>query len=162
MTPKSIGRVGGLLPYLALAAAVALVYHSTFDVPFVFDDSSIKHNEQVHVSSLGEALSIPVVVPIWDRGVVPEPMDQFMGVLGAATGGTPLLGDADLILMVGARCDYRLGFLQPPRVREQALIVRIDADQEQLGQGIGAHVSVLGNPRTVLNRLAHAMSQQER
>jgi acetolactate synthase-1/2/3 large subunit len=105
------------------------------------------------LASFAKALAIPVVVPIWDRGAVPRPIDEFMGVLGAATGGPRLLPDADLILMVGALCDYRVGYLQPPAIQEGAQVVRIDVDPAQLHQGVGAHTSILGDPRSVLTQL---------
>jgi thiamine pyrophosphate-dependent acetolactate synthase large subunit-like protein len=78
-----------------------------------------------------------------------------MGVIGAASGGLRLLQDADLIIMVGARCDYRVGHLQPPSVRDDAVVVRIDVDPAQLGQGVGAHHAVLGDPSSVLAQLVN-------
>lgn len=95
----------------------------------------------------------PVVVPIWDRGPVSSPIPQFMGVVGAASGGPVLLEDADLILVAGARVDYRVGYLQPPAVREDATIVRIDVDPMELRQGIDPHIAVQGDPRSVLEQL---------
>lgn len=59
-----------------------------------------------------EAARIPVVAPIWDRGIVDRASDVFMGVIGAASGGPRLLPDADCVIMAGARTDYRTGFLQ--------------------------------------------------
>jgi acetolactate synthase-1/2/3 large subunit len=59
-----------------------------------------------------ERYSIPLVIPIWDRGCVERPTPVFMGVLGAASGGPQLLQDADCILMAGAVNDYRTGYLQ--------------------------------------------------
>ena len=97
--------------------------------------------------------AIPVVVPIWDRGPVSSPMPHFMGVVGAASGGPALLEEADLILLAGARVDYRVGYLQPPAVREDATIVRIDVDPLELRQGIDPHIAVQGDPRSVLEQL---------
>jgi acetolactate synthase I/II/III large subunit len=105
------------------------------------------------LQSFSTAFDVPVVVPIWDRGAIPEPMDTFMGVLGAATGGPDLLSDADLILMLGARCDYRVGYLQQPEISDHAAIVRVDADASELDQGTGAHVTVQASPRVFLSDL---------
>ncbi len=105
---------------------------------------------------LATNFSIPVVVPIWDRGSVPEPMEPFMGVIGAVSGGPALLPEADLVLMIGARCDYRVGFLQPPVVQQDAKVVRVSADPIQINQGVGAHVSIPGDPRSVLLQLRDA------
>lgn len=108
------------------------------------------------LASFAKALSIPVVVPIWDRGSIPQPSNEFMGTIGAATGGPRLLADSDLILMVGAACDYRVGYLQPPAIREDARIARIDVDPAQLHQGPSAHIAMLADPRCVLEDLAPA------
>lgn len=70
--------------------------------------------------------SVPVVVPIWDRGTITRPVREFMGVIGAASGGPKLLPDADCVILAGAEADYRLGFLQPGAVRDGATIVKMD------------------------------------
>jgi thiamine pyrophosphate-dependent acetolactate synthase large subunit-like protein len=59
-----------------------------------------------------ERHSIPLAQPIWDRGIINRPVDTYMGVIGAASGGPRLLPDADCILMAGASSDYRVDFLQ--------------------------------------------------
>jgi acetolactate synthase-1/2/3 large subunit len=59
-----------------------------------------------------ERHSIPVVVPIWDRGSIDRPIAQFMGVIGAASGGPRLLDEADVVLVCGAAPDYRLNYLR--------------------------------------------------
>lgn len=73
-----------------------------------------------------EEFSVPVVAPIWDRGSVDRASPVFQGVIGAATGGPRLLADADLIVLAGAQADYRLGLLEPPAVREDARVLRLD------------------------------------
>lgn len=108
-----------------------------------------------------EDQAVPVVVPIWDRGPVPEAMPTWMGVLGAATGGPRLLPDADLIIVAGAACDYRLGYLLPPAIRTDARVIRIDDDITQLQQGTHAHLSILGDPGTVLQQIDIASKTQK-
>lgn len=73
-----------------------------------------------------EEFAIPVVVPIWDRGVVDRVSDVFLGVIGAASGGPRLLPDADVIVLAGAVADYRVGYVQPGAVGAQASVVRLD------------------------------------
>ena len=79
-----------------------------------------------------ERFSIPVVVPIWDRGAIDRRSETFMGVLGAASGGPQLLADADCIIMAGAISDYRVGFLD-----QTAPSVRFTRDWDALGKAIG-------------------------
>ena len=139
----------------SIAAAVDLL--SRAERPLLIAGSGLYYAQgERALTAFARTFSVPVVVPIWDRGSVPHPIDEFMGVIGAATGGPRLLPDADLVLMVGAACDYRVGYLQPPAVGENARIVRIHADPVQLQQGAGAHLSILGDPRSILTRLADA------
>ena len=89
----------------------------------------------VFYADRGEALTrfcarsaVPVVVPIWDRGSIARPIPEFMGVIGAASGGPRLLADADLVLLCGAKNDYRVGYLEHPAVRPDCRIVRLDPE----------------------------------
>jgi len=111
---------------------------------------------QEELAELAELTQVPVVVPIWDRGCVEGPSEWFMGVVGAASGGPRLLPDADLILLVGVRIDYRIGFCLPPAVAEDVRIVRIDVDPSELRAGIEPQLKLLGDPCTVLGQLAQA------
>jgi acetolactate synthase-1/2/3 large subunit len=103
------------------------------------------------------ATAMPVVVPIWDRGVVRRPIENFVGFVGAASGGPRLLPDADLILLVGARVDYRIGYAEPPGINENARIVRIDVDANELRQGIVPDVTILADPASALAALTTAI-----
>jgi acetolactate synthase-1/2/3 large subunit len=78
--------------------------------------------------------SIPVMTPIWDRGLVDAPSSVFAGVIGAATGGPAILAEADFILMAGAACDYRVGYLQPPAIRPDATVLRIENSWSALAE----------------------------
>ena len=79
-----------------------------------------------------ERYSVPVVVPIWDRGVINRAAATFLGVVGAATGGPRLLADADCIIMAGAVTDYRVGFLQPGAIRADATVVFLERGWREL------------------------------
>ncbi len=108
------------------------------------------------VQDLAEATDAPLVVPIWDRGVIDRPIEQFLGVVGAASGEPRLLADADLIVYVGARIDYRTGYGRPPAIRSDCKIVRVDVDADELHQGRDPDVAIVGNPRLVLEHLVEA------
>jgi len=111
---------------------------------------------QDELEELAREAAIPVVIPIWDRGCVERPHECFLGVVGAASGEPRLLADADVVVLVGARTDYRVGFGLPPRISAEATIVRIDVDPTELRLGVEPHVKLLGDPCTVLGQLVHA------
>ena len=113
------------------------------------------------LASFAKACAVPVVVPIWDRGSIDKPMQEFMGVLGAATGGPNLLADADLILLAGVHFDYRIGYLQPPAVQRGSRIVRIDIDSAELCRGVKAPLTIHGDTRSVLRQLLEEAQRHE-
>ncbi len=115
------------------------------------------HGEEV-LARFAALTQMPVMVPIWDRGSIPNRIPQFIGVIGAASGSSDLLAEADLILLAGARVDYRLGYLQPPAVRPDARVIRIDVDPLELRQGIDPHIALQGDPRSVLEQLSAQLS----
>ncbi len=102
---------------------------------------------------LAAAIGAPVVTPIWDRGSVSRPMPEFLGVVGAASGGPALLADSDAILLAGARVDYRVGYLKPPAISAKARVLRVDRDPGELNQGVSPDVGLLGDPAVVLAQL---------
>jgi acetolactate synthase-1/2/3 large subunit len=110
-------------------------------------------NAEEVLRRLVEATGLPVVTPIWDRGSVSRPMPEYLGVLGAASGGPAVLSDADLLLLVGSRVDYRVGYMKPPAVSAKARVVRIDRDPAELNQGVLPDVGILGDPSWVLQQV---------
>ncbi len=113
------------------------------------------------VEAFAEATDIPTLVPIWDRGVIDRPIRQFLGVIGAASGGPEVLNDADLLLYVGARIDYRTCYARPPLVSSRCRVIRVDVDANELHRGRDPDVAVVGNPRLVLDRLTEAFRTRE-
>jgi acetolactate synthase I/II/III large subunit len=111
----------------------------------------------VFYAQAGEALrdfawqtATPVVVPIWDRGVVDSPWLTYMGVIGAASGAPDLLAQADLVLLLGASVDYRVAYLDAPPLRHDVKVIRVQADARHLYQGVMPDVAILGDAGTVL------------
>ncbi len=119
-------------------------------------------------SGAGEVLAdfcttfaIPFVVPIWDRGCVVGRRAEFLGVVGAASGGPDLLGEADLLLLVGAAADYRVGFLQPPEISGDAAVIRIDIDPGRLHHLPSSGLAILADPAAALEQLDSACTEQQ-
>lgn len=118
------------------------------------------HGEQT-LMDFARKQQMPTVLPIWDRGSVPERIDEFMGVIGAASGGARLLPDADLIILAGADFDYRVGQLSPPVISPDAAVIRIHSDEQQLRCGLEAQLSIHAAPGVVLGQLAEACLQAD-
>ncbi|HEX9017048.1 MAG TPA: thiamine pyrophosphate-binding protein, partial [Chloroflexota bacterium] len=110
------------------------------------------------LARLAGSARIPVVVPIWDRGSVESRVPEFAGVVGAYSGGPDLLKDADLAILVGARVDYRLGYLDVPEVSAGLRVLRIDSDPVELHQGFEPNLAIQGDPKSVLEQITDQLS----
>jgi acetolactate synthase-1/2/3 large subunit len=113
------------------------------------------------LNRLAGGLQIPVQTPIWDRGVIEKPVPWYMGVVGANSGGPDLLADADLILIVGAQVDYRLGYMETPAISPRAKVVRIDVDPLNLRQNAEPDVALHADPKSALEALAEAAARRK-
>lgn len=142
-----------------LAEAVKAIIHAKR--PLLVAGSGVFYARgQEAMMRFSEASGIPMVTPIWDRGAVERPHPNFLGVIGAASGEPRLLEDADLIIMAGARVDYRAGFLTPPKVKEGTFIIRIDIDACELRQGVDPDIPLLGSPALIFDQLTKGIQRK--
>src|SRR5262245_14682134 len=153
-------RTNGAGSVKAVAAAARLLKHSK--CPLLVAGSGVYYSRgERELAEFALQQQIPTVVPIWDRGTILDPMQAFMGVIGAASGSPRLLADADLVLLAGAEFDYRIGQISPPSLRREAKVIRVHADPERLRTGLEAHLSIAGSPGEILAQLARACAELE-
>ena len=153
---ETINSGAGLLPpdYLEKTAAMVEQSHK----PLIIAGSGVFYGKGQHsLVKFSEIAMIPMVTPIWDRGVIDKPHPNFLGVIGAASGGPRLLEDADLIILAGARVDYRIGYLKPPKVNEDAKVIRIDRDVCELNQGAEPTLGLASDLSSVFDLVAKAV-----
>jgi acetolactate synthase-1/2/3 large subunit len=84
-----------------------------------------------------------------------------MGVVGAASGDPALLRQADLVLLLGAAADYRVGYLEPPALDPAAALVRVEVEPRRLAAGRQAHVGIAADPADFLVQLHEACSERQ-
>lgn len=106
--------------------------------------------------ALAHKTGAPIVTPIWDRGVIDEPSEHFLGVIGAASGEPALLEEADLLIIAGADIDYRTRYLDRPPLSAELKVIRIDVDPGRLYQAIAPDVALLADPKSAFAALAQA------
>lgn len=136
----------------AIAEAAALIDKA--DKPLVVAGGGVFYADGGEpLLQFARQIGAPIATPIWDRGVVQNPSDLFMGVIGAASGEPDLQPRADLMIIAGAAVDYRTRYLDRPPLRENLKIIRIDVDPTQLHQAVEPEVALLGDPGTVFGQL---------
>jgi acetolactate synthase-1/2/3 large subunit len=104
---------------------------------------------EVELKRFVEAAHLPLNVNGMARGVLPPGHPLFFPrARGAA------LGEADLILVIGALLDFRLNFGQPPVFAEGAKLVYVDVDDHRKHRP--AEAALYGDLRAALAALAIA------
>jgi acetolactate synthase I/II/III large subunit len=99
---------------------------------------------------------IPIFSHLWDRGCIEERWPQYVGVTNAdLSGAYALLEEADVVMTLGARWDYRLG-MRSGVVPAGARVIRIDADANELARGRPADLAVAADPRSAVEQLSHS------
>jgi acetolactate synthase-1/2/3 large subunit len=159
--PSTVAVVGERAAADEAAVALACDHIRKAERPMIVAGSGVFYADGGdELARLAGAMKAPMAVPIWDRGAIEQPLPQFVGVIGAASGGPSILPEADLVLLAGACVDYRVGYLEPPGVAENAVTIRCDVDANELNQGRAATVSLLGDPKSVLGQLARALETE--
>lgn len=141
----------------ALAAAVEML--TTAERPIVLAGSGAFYARAGHaLIRLAALLDVPIFTHIWDRGSIGHPIPQYVGVTNdALNGAMALWPQADLIVTIGARVDYRVGFGRPPHVAPDVRWLRMDADPAELDRVVRADVGIAADPRQVLQQIADGL-----
>ncbi len=105
------------------------------------------------LQQLADATDIPIFSLMWDRGCIDDCWPQYVGPTTAECNGAfPLLAEADVIVTLGARVDFRLGYGRPPVCAPDAHFIRVDADANEVRRG-PADLAVVADPRSLCTAL---------
>lgn len=105
---------------------------------------------EAELLELVEASGIPVVLNGLARGVLPPEHP-----LCATRGRRVALGEADVVVVLGAPLDFRLGFGRPPAIAEGANLIYVDFDDRRRHRSGAAALD--GDMRRSLAALAPAV-----
>src|SRR5713226_5801488 len=91
---------------------------------------------------------IPFYTTPQGRGVIAE--DHPLSFLGARNQAWK---EADVVLIVGTRLNFIIGFGLPPRFAEGVKIVQVDISDEEIGRNRPVDVGIVGDAKMVLRQL---------
>jgi acetolactate synthase-1/2/3 large subunit len=101
------------------------------------------------LAAFAERAGVPVFMNGAGRGSLPTAHPQaFAQARGMA------LGAADLVLILGAPLDFRLGYGRPPTFAEAAKVVMVDCDAGELGRNRPLALGLAGDIGTILRQAA--------
>ncbi len=141
----------GPAPDPDLVARAARLIHEARRPAVIAGGSVWWAHAEVELRSLVEAAHLPLTVNGMARGTLPPGHPLFF-----ARARGPALGEADLIVVVGALLDFRLNFGQPPVFAEDARLVFVDVDAHRKHRA--SDVSIYGDLKAALAALAEAVA----
>lgn len=123
--------------------------------PFMVVGSGAFYSKAWNVlSEFAKLTDIPIVSHIWDRGCIEKAIPQYMGVTNDELNfAMRKFSEADAIIIVGARIDYRLSCGLPTGFPKNAKVIRIDAEPSEINRALIPDVGIVGNPRSVLEKM---------
>src|SRR5262249_30611249 len=105
--------------------------------------------------ALAERLEAPVFLNGSARGALPPDHPLFFSLARRMA-----LGNADLLLLVGTKLDFRLNYGQPPLIPAAAKIVWLDTLSSEIGANRGADVGIPGDVGAVMGQLIRALGKK--
>jgi acetolactate synthase-1/2/3 large subunit len=95
-----------------------------------------------------ELSGIPFYTTPQGRGVIPE--DHPLSFLGARNQAWK---EADVVLVVGTRFNFIIGFGLPPRWAEDVKFIQVDIADDEIGRNRPVDVGIVGDAKMVLRQL---------
>jgi len=112
------------------------------------------------LSEFAKLTNIPIVSHIWDRCCVERAIPQYMGVTNSELNHAMLkLSEADVILAIGARIDYRLSCGRPPGFPKDCKVIRVDIEPSEINRAVIPDIGIVGDPRSVLQQMVEEASR---
>lgn len=94
---------------------------------------------------------IPFFTTPQGRGVIPEDHPKcFLGARSKA------FREADVVLVVGTRLNFIVGYGLPPRWAKDVKVIQVDIHREEIGRNRTIDVGIVGDARRVLQQLTEA------
>ncbi len=109
-------------------------------------------NELLRVS---EKLSIPVAVSGMGFGCIPSDHELYAGYASAS----PIVGEADLVIIVGSRIDEFLGF--GAKFSKDAKIIQVDVDPAEIGKNRYVDLGIVSDAKAFLAKLLDEVKKVE-
>ena len=106
------------------------------------------------LAEFAELTNIPIVSHIWDRCCIEQAIPQYMGVTNADLNhAMSMLSQADAVLVVGARIDYRVSHGRPPGFSKDGKIIRVDMEPSEINRTVVPDIGIVGDPGSVLQQM---------
>ena len=109
-----------------------------------------------------EVSGLPVFTIEQARGLISDDHPLCFGYADRAINGVARrFGEADVVLLLGKRLDFRYSFGQSPFFHADADLIQVDPEPAEIGRNRGVSVGVVGDIGAVVRQLAVAAKDQK-
>jgi len=109
-----------------------------------------------------ETTRLPIVTEEQSRGLVPDDHPYVFGYFERGLNrAAAKVRDADVVVLLGRKQDFIIGFCRPPHVAANARIIQIDPSPLEIGRNRGADVGMAGNVASILEQMADEAAKYE-
>ncbi|MGZ9272514.1 MAG: thiamine pyrophosphate-binding protein [Candidatus Binatia bacterium] len=109
-----------------------------------------------------ETTRLPIVTEEQSRGLVPDDHPYVFGYFERGLNrAAAKVREADVVVLLGRKQDYVIGFCRPPHVAANARIIQIDPSPLEIGRNRGADVGMAGDVASILEQMADEAAQYE-
>lgn len=120
--------------------------------PLILTGSGIVWSDASQVlQEFVDLTGIPFYTTPQGRGVIPE--DHALCFLGARS---KAFREADVVLVIGTRMNFIVGYGLPPRWAADVKVIQVDVHREEIGRNRTIDVGIVGDARAVLQQLTDA------
>ena len=101
-----------------------------------------------------ETTRLPVLTEGQARGLISDDHPQSFGFFERGLNqAASKLGEADVVVLLGRKQDYTIGYCRPPNIAADAKIIQVDPSAAEIGRNRGVAVGMVGDVSSVLEQL---------
>ena len=101
-----------------------------------------------------ETTRLPVLTEEQSRGLVPDDHPYVFGFFERGLNrAAAKVRDADVVVLLGRKQDFTIGFCRPPHIAADAKIIQIDPSPLEIGRNRGVAVGMVGDVASVLDQM---------
>ena len=101
-----------------------------------------------------ETTRLPVLTEEQSRGLISDDHPYAFGFFERGLNRVAAkVRDADVVVLLGRKQDFTIGFCRPPNVAANAKIIQIDPSPLEIGRNRGVAVGMVGNVTSVLDQM---------
>jgi acetolactate synthase I/II/III large subunit len=108
---------------------------------------------------LSSEFNIPACVSNMAVGAISSNSPNYLGATLGTGGVMKAARESDLILALGTRFAYTLGYGKPPVWNPEAKIIQVDIDPQSIGKNRPVNIGLLGDVKVVLSQIINKLKQ---